>query len=106
MTMMPMRTLSRPEAVIAGLKIGVRIMMTTMGSTNMHPRKYASVKTNRMRTAEGSAPNSGGRIMLGIRPNETVQEKACPMAMRMNTIAVTIPVLRAIFGRSASLMER
>ena len=85
-TMMPHRILSNPAAAIAGLKMGVRIMMTTMGSTNMQARKYVMVRTNMMRTDEGASPRSAGRIMLGIRPKEMVQEKACPMATRMKTM--------------------
>jgi len=104
-TMVPTSTLSSPEATTAGLKIGVRIMITTMGSTNMHPRKYAMLRTASILKVDGASPKSGGRIRFGIRAKETVQEKTCPIAIRMKTMAVTTPVLRAIFGISARVID-
>ena len=47
-TIAPTSTGSIPAALTSGMKIGVRISTTTIGSTNMQPTKKATEIANRM----------------------------------------------------------
>src|SRR5690606_29612500 len=98
-TSVPASTGSMPAACTVGAKIGVRMRITTIGSTNMQPMKNAMHMMTS--TIIGSAASSCSRSlmsMVGTCANDSTHEKAAPAATRMNTTAVIMPVETASDG--------
>lgn len=65
-TIVPTKTGSIPSIITTGLNIGVKIIITTIGSTNMQPIKNAPAITNNTHTWVGLEPIIAVKNLLGI----------------------------------------
>ncbi len=77
-TTVPTSTGSTPACAAAGAKIGVRIRITTMGSTNMQPTKVATAIENSTWSSPepSSRPKTPSTSRRGSSAYDTTHENA------------------------------
>src|SRR5690554_57150 len=88
----PTSTGSRPEAAIAGAKMGVSTRITTIGSTNMQATKKATEMAANTPTGPASLIPKSASNVCGTWAKEMIQAKPLPTATKMKTTAVIRPV--------------
>ncbi len=88
----PTSTGSMPADLTSGMKIGVTISVTTIGSTNMQPMKKAIEIAIRIVYGPASARPSAAINCCGTCANEMIHENAAPVPTSTKTMPVMSPV--------------